>query len=172
MLFFFSFAFSAIDSCHGEFRLLNLFHAYLYLFYIIGLRLLRYFEGPKSRALDGKLNRCTQQYSSSTTQIVSFQKKIKQKKRRKNKDLNQRISLSSFQLDLFVAIFFPGFRSGSFRILDNHNHKENKRKQTTKKNMADDTVCPIHPFFSRPEERQLFRKKEKSQNSFTFLFRL
>jgi|688.fasta_scaffold251671_1 hypothetical protein len=74
MLFFFSFAFSAIDSCHGEFRLLNLFYAYLYLFYIIGLRLLRYFEGPKSRALDGKLNRCTAVFVINDVDSVILEK--------------------------------------------------------------------------------------------------
>lgn len=77
-----------------------------------------------------------QQYSSSTTQIVSFQKKIKQKKRRKNKDLNQRISLSSFQiqLDLFVAIFFQGSAldpSGFSTIIIIKKTKENKQLKKT-----------------------------------------
>jgi hypothetical protein len=63
--------------------------------------------------------------------VSNTKKTKKQKKRRKNKTRpGAKISLSSFQiqLDLFLTIFaidFKGFRSGSFRILENDNKKTN-----------------------------------------------
>ncbi len=102
------------------------------------------------------------QYSSTASTVSNTKTKTKEETEKLNLRPGAKISLSSFQIQLlcflpFLPLIFKGFRSGSFRILENNNKsKTNKTKQLEKKNTAD----MLNPFILlQLEERQLLRKK-------------